>query len=281
MPEFSICSMRRFEKGEHHISRVFEKSVLLLVFDGVLRFEENGKQVEILPGEYYIQRAGFFQSGRRESDEPVYFYIHFSAEFSENPDDGIPIRGRFPVNSVRRIADEYERIIKMHENSYFLLSSLMYRIFAEIEMGGVTPDSKRTAIAKDIRRYINTEFSSNITISKIAERYGYSDDYTIKLFRQEYGITPYQYIIKQRLSCAQGLLYNTDMSAEEISREVGYNDFSTFYRDFRKHFGISPRSARNMDKTDADTVAKDERDPLPDDVDKTSDDPDLRHKALD
>ena len=71
------------------------------------------------------------------------------------------------------------------------------------------------------------------------------------------------------------------MSAEEISREVGYNDFSTFYRDFRKHFGISPRSARNMDKTDADTVAEDETDPLPDDVDKTSDDPDLRHKALD
>lgn len=257
LPEFSLCAMRRFEKGEHHISRTFEKSVLVLVFSGVLRFEENGKACEVSEGEYYIQRAGFFQSGKRESDEPMYFYIHFNASFSEETTDGIPIRGRFPVSSVRRIADEYERIIKMHENSYFLLSSLMYRIFAEIEIGGITPDSKRTAIAKDIRRYIGTEFASNLTISKIAERYGYSDDYTIKLFRQEYGITPYQYLINERLACARGLLHNTDMSVEEISREVGYNDFSTFYRDFKKHFGISPRNARNMEKKEAPEDVKD------------------------
>ena len=91
---------------------------------------------------------------------------------------------------------------------------------------------------------ISAEFRSPLSLAKIAERYGYSEDYTIRLFKNEFGITPYQYLLKKRLSEAEHLLITSVKSVEEISREVGYNDFSTFYRDFRKRFGMSPTEKR-------------------------------------
>ena len=45
-----------------------------MVFEGVLRFRENGIPVEVHPGEYYIQRHGLLQEGKCESDSPKYFF---------------------------------------------------------------------------------------------------------------------------------------------------------------------------------------------------------------
>lgn len=243
LPSFSLCAMRRFEKGEHHITRQFDKSVLILMFEGVLRFEEDGEEIELTPGEYYIQRAGLFQAGRLPSDQPVYFFIHFDAEFSDDPDAGIPIRGNFSQSAVKAIAEEYERRFRSHESSFFALNALFYEILAVLENNTV-PENTRTLIARDIKRFIASEYAGNLSLSRIAERYGYSGDYTIKLFKSEFGITPYQYLIKKRLAQAEHLLLTTSDSVEEISRKVGYNDFSTFYRDFRKKYGMSPSAKR-------------------------------------
>ena len=243
LSEFKFFGYKKFEKGERHITRVFSESVLILLVDGVMRFEEDGKAVTLSAGEYYIQRQGLFQSGKRVSSEPEYFFIHMNASFSDKEEDGIPIRGRFNENAIRSFAEEYDRLYRSHEANFFAQNALMYQILSELENNTV-PEKKRTVIAKDIKRYIATSFRAPISLSEIASRYGYSEDYTIKLFKKEYGTTPYQYLIKKRLQEAEHLLLSTTMSVEEISRSVGYNDFSTFYRDFKKRFGQSPSEVR-------------------------------------
>ena len=91
VPKYEYSSFRTFFKDEHHISRICNENVLLIVFSGVLRFEEDGKEVEIGAGEFYIQKAGLVQTGIRKSDLPRYYYIHFtSAEFC---DEGLSLKG--------------------------------------------------------------------------------------------------------------------------------------------------------------------------------------------
>ncbi|MBQ7364176.1 MAG: helix-turn-helix transcriptional regulator [Clostridia bacterium] len=243
MCEFKFFGYRQFEKGEHHITRVFSESVLILLVEGVLRFEEDGKSITLTAGEYYIQRAGLFQSGKRASDEPKYFFLHMNAAFSENEPEGLPIRGKFSEGAIRALAEEYDRLYRSRSANFFALNALMFEILAELENNTV-PEKKRTVIAKDIKRYIASEYHAPLSLGDIAARYGYSEDYTIKLFKKEYGTTPYQYLIKKRLQEAERLLLSTTMSVEEISRKVGYNDFSTFYRDFKKRFGVSPGEYR-------------------------------------
>lgn len=243
LPVFSLCAMKVFEPAERHIQRVFDKSVLILMLDGILRFEEDGVPVELQGGEYYIQRAGLLQTGERPSESARYLFLHFSGSFSENPKDGIPVRGTCAPGAVQSAAREFERLYRIHDGSFFARNALMFQVFADLEHNA-SVDSGRAHIARDIRRFIAAEFSTPLSLSKIAARYGYSEDYTIRLFKKEFGITPYRYLVEMRLSQAERLLRSTERSVEAISREVGYNDFSTFYRDFRKRYGCSPSELR-------------------------------------
>ncbi len=249
MPEFVVGGFKHFEENERHITRVCKESVLILMRGGVLRFEEDGELVELAAGDYYIQRAGRQQTGNAVSESPVYFFLHFHGAFSENERDGIPIRGRYSENALRSYVEEFDRRHRARESSYFAVNGLLYQILAELENAG-TPENTRAMIARDIKRLIASEYAAPLSLARIAERYGYSEDYTIKLFKKAYGITPYQYLIKKRLEAAEYLLLSTSTSVEEISRRVGYNDFSTFYRDFRKRFGIAPSQKRASGRRD-------------------------------
>ena len=91
--QYLNASLRFFDIGEHHISRYCNDDILLLVFEGVLRFSEDGKQYEVSAGEYLIQQHGLYQGGERPSDAPKYLYIHF-----------IPMLGRIMDTFYQRLA---------------------------------------------------------------------------------------------------------------------------------------------------------------------------------
>ena len=103
---YDCSSHRRFRKGERHITRVCGMSVLLLVYEGVLRFGEGETQIEVKSGEYYIQRAGIAQNGLIESDCPRYYYVHFSGEYTEN--DGLSLRSKWQPEAMMPLIEGME-----------------------------------------------------------------------------------------------------------------------------------------------------------------------------
>ena len=59
-------------------------------------------------------------------------------------------------------------------------------------------------------------------------------------FAEAYGTTPKQYFIRQRMQQA-GALLKQGKRPSTIFNELGYSDLPAFSREFRKHFGVSPR----------------------------------------
>ena len=55
LPNYIFSGVRQFFPNEKHISRTFSESVLILMYKGTLRFNEDGLDVELKPGEYYFQ----------------------------------------------------------------------------------------------------------------------------------------------------------------------------------------------------------------------------------
>ncbi|MGN1052634.1 MAG: hypothetical protein ACI4SH_04500 [Candidatus Scatosoma sp.] len=104
-PRYLCSSMRKFLPDEHHVNRITEDSVLILMFDGVLRFEEDGEPQDIGKGEYYIQRGGRVQTGERASSSPEYFYIHFDGAYSTLTKGGeqnaLPLSGTFDASTLQ------------------------------------------------------------------------------------------------------------------------------------------------------------------------------------
>ena len=66
-------------------------------------------------------------------------------------------------------------------------------------------------------------------------------NYIIHLFQDLIGLSPHQYITKQRLNrCADAIRSGTSISEAYLS--CGFHDYSGFYRAFVKEYGESPRS---------------------------------------
>ena len=89
---FKFASLRFFQNGEQHVSRFSTDDVLLMVYDGVLRFSEDGAIQQVSAGEYYIQKKNCEQRGALPCDSPSYLYVHFDAEWGESAAHLLPKR---------------------------------------------------------------------------------------------------------------------------------------------------------------------------------------------
>ena len=63
-------------------------------------------------------------------------------------------------------------------------------------------------------------------------------------FQSATGTTPKQYITEKRMREALRLIKDTDMPYSRIAEDVGYNDFSTFFRNFCRMTSRSPSEYR-------------------------------------
>ncbi len=104
--------------------------------------------------------------------------------------------------------------------------------------------------------YINEHYREDITLDKLCEAAGgLSEQYLCRLFRQNVGMRPIEYLLKKRIGIARSYLEKTDLSINDIAQLVGFNNASYFYRNFKKFTGTSPLSYRQAAlgmKSDAD-----------------------------
>lgn len=61
-----------------------------------------------------------------------------------------------------------------------------------------------------------------------------------RLFRREFGLTPVEFIVRERLAEAKRLLRQPLTSVAEVCLRAGFNNLSYFQALFKKHEGITP-----------------------------------------
>lgn len=89
--------------------------------------------------------------------------------------------------------------------------------------------------------FSNPNFDLGAEIKKI----GYNPDYIRRSFKNVFGVTPLEYMIKLRINHAKSLLIQyTFISIETVSASCGFNDSYYFSTCFKKHTGISPLQYR-------------------------------------
>ena len=74
---------------------------------------------------------------------------------------------------------------------------------------------------------------------------GVSENYLSQIFRNELGVSPWDYLSRWRVQRARELLATTDKSITAVAAEVGFDDSVYFSRVFRKHAGESPQAYRH------------------------------------
>ena len=77
-------------------------------------------------------------------------------------------------------------------------------------------------------------------LDDIANKFFFSKSYIISCFKNEFGISPKQYIIQKKIETAKNMLLETDMSIKAIAEMLHFADSHHFSNTFKKQTGLAP-----------------------------------------
>lgn len=89
---------------------------------------------------------------------------------------------------------------------------------------------------------------STISIRALLASLGKSYEHLCRRFRDEYNLTPVEYLNKLRVETAKQLLTNNSLDISRIAEKCGYSSSGYFCRIFRKNSGLSPSEYRRKIK---------------------------------
>lgn len=96
--------------------------------------------------------------------------------------------------------------------------------------------------------YLEANLSKKITLEETANHFYVSKSTVSRAFQKHIGTSFYRCLTQRRLLAAQHLILE-GLPLEEVSLQVGFSDYATFYRAFKQEFGISPRQFRKFRNT--------------------------------
>lgn len=99
-----------------------------------------------------------------------------------------------------------------------------------------------------VRSYIDCHVADTVRLSDIADITHQSAEHIIRTFKDKYGITPYQYLLKSKMCLARIMLGHSDKTVEEIAAELGFYDTHHFSVRFKKMHGCRPTVYRQQYK---------------------------------
>lgn len=105
------------------------------------------------------------------------------------------------------------------------------------------------------KAYMENHFREPITLDRLAELTHWDKFYFSHQFSAAYGISPINYLLKQRVEHSRQLLETTDYSITQIAEASGFSSQNYFSQTFKKSTGMSPREYR---KTASDSAKKQE-----------------------
>lgn len=100
--------------------------------------------------------------------------------------------------------------------------------------------AEKPDLLNEVMTYIELHLNERITLEETAKHFYVSISTISQLFRQKMGTSFYRCVTQRRLIAAKVRIGNGE-SLEDVSRAVGFADYSSFYRAFKKEYGITPR----------------------------------------
>lgn len=95
-----------------------------------------------------------------------------------------------------------------------------------------------------IQEYIRKHYSEKITLEQLSDLVNINKYYLIRLFKQQTGLSPIDYLIHVRLEEAEKLLTQSTVTISSISDIVGFHSPSHFSKTFKESNHCTPSAYR-------------------------------------
>lgn len=214
----------------------------------------NGTPVKT--GQGFLIRPGMAAEYLADPSDPweLYWVVSEDAHmervldtFSADPETGVFSYDY--AETVRRAADDM-LLLPVKSVSASELLRMFLTVFSCQESGNNREQRRSDAsvYVEIARETIRSDLREGIRVGDLTRLLGISQPYLYRIFKQETGVSPKEYLSRARLREAKRLLSGTDLSITQIAQAVGYGDVLTFSRFFSAKEGISPSEARKCSR---------------------------------
>ena len=227
------------------------------VAEGELNVINSGKFFTLKAGEYYIFSPSTTQKIRNRSDAPVKYYVigfYFNNEALTLEDISVSESGSFSKSSdvTNLFATLYSSYSNDIDDLSFRTCYLFYKVMHYIftNDNDITLHSNDYHKLKPVIQYINENYSQELKIETLCKICNYSQAHLQRLFNKYFQISTKEYISRLRISKAQRLMVELDISVNKVAHMVGYKDIGFFCRTFKKKTGCTPTEFRRLHLND-------------------------------
>lgn len=107
------------------------------------------------------------------------------------------------------------------------------------------PQNENLDLYQQLLKYIEQHLDEDLSLETLSKKFYVSKYHIAHIFTDNLGISIHQYITKKRLTlCREAILGKSSIT--EVYTTFGFGDYSSFYRAFKKEYGISPKDYRDM-----------------------------------
>ena len=125
------------------------------------------------------------------------------------------------------------------------MKEVLIQLLSNLSIKAADSGVEKKKTAERVRDYVEDHFCENtITVTEIAEKIGFSVNYTRQIFKDCYGMSISDYITDMRIKKAEELLLNSPLTGKEIAEKIGYSDNRYFYVVFKKKTGETAEEFR-------------------------------------
>lgn len=131
---------------------------------------------------------------------------------------------------------------KYGEDLFFKIKFIQFMILINAnyeQVQEIKIDSEHSIISKTVE-FINNNISKSFNIDDIANYLNVSASTISHTFKSQTGISLYRFITKKRMILAKTLI-KQKLTFNEIYLQCGFNDYTSFFRAFKKEFNITPK----------------------------------------
>jgi AraC family transcriptional regulator len=106
-------------------------------------------------------------------------------------------------------------------------------------------DNCDTSLSRGQRRklvdYIRANLIGNISVTDLAELVQMSPAHFSRVFKASFGVTPYRYVMRERVEGAKAMLASAELSGSQVAIAFGFASQSHFVKVFRQFTGVTPK----------------------------------------
>jgi len=128
------------------------------------------------------------------------------------------------------------------------LQELLVKIVQSQTLKGVSEGRGKTnnPVLLHIIEVIRDNISNKIELQSIAKNAGLSTSSLYRLFKNDLGVSPVEFVMLEKIKLAKKYLTDKDVYIKNVSYQAGFEDSNYFIRLFKHYEGITPKQYQQL-----------------------------------